>query len=65
MMDFGQYTQEEVVARLGSLCDKGDPKGRLCERCGNKTKTAKIFGMIVCKLCWDKQIHPERYKIST
>ena len=57
-MDFSPYTAEIVFEALGATCDKGDSKGRLCERCGKKTKAGKIFGMIVCKPWWDKQIHP-------
>jgi hypothetical protein len=59
-MDFGPYTEEQVIERLQSLQDRGDPKGRLCERCGNKTKAGKIFRMIICKPCWQQQITPRR-----
>jgi hypothetical protein len=54
-MDFGQNTSEEVFAALRSLRDAGDPKGRTCERCGNKTKAGNVFGMIICNPCWQKQ----------
>lgn len=54
-MDFGQYTEIEFVTKLRSLQDAGDPKGRLCERCGQKTKAGKIFGMIICEPCWQRQ----------
>lgn len=58
-MDFGQYTEKEFVTKLRALQDAGDPKGRLCERCGQKTKAGKIFGMIICNPCWKKQTNPE------
>ena len=57
-MDFGQYTEKEFVTKLRALQNAGDPKGRLCERCGQKTKAGKIFGMIICNPCWKKQTNP-------
>ena len=52
MMDYGQYSEKEVMEKLKGMSGKGSG---VCERCGAKTKTKKVFGMTICNTCWNKQ----------
>lgn len=48
-MDFGQYTNAQVVSRLKPR--KGSGK---CDRCGAPTRTKTILGATICNKCWKK-----------
>ena len=50
MPDFGQYTAQQVFARIKPRKGSG-----VCERCGSKTRTNTVFGMTICNACWKKQ----------
>ena len=50
MLDFGQYTQQEVFSRLKESCAH-DGKTRPCVRCGKPTKACSILGAAICNRC--------------